>query len=339
MDKENLIILTNEKIYENNGSYCDNIDIKNLSEKLNNYFNVCLIGRKSSQKRFHQINLKNIRIFKNIFSSLYNLSEFTFNKNTKYLIVSITPFTFFNLILLKVFKKKVFIYFRSDGFSEYKKIIGFLGPIIYGAMFFISTKLSILISCRNYILRGRKGLIVRPSQLNDKWLSNKKNSDLSGINLLYVGRLKIEKGVYSLAKILKNKENISLTMLGAENFQLNNFEQKNVEVLRIESNEDKLIDLYDSHNIFILPSFTEGHPMVLLEALSRLRPVIVFKEIEHVIGNKKGIFVSERNYDSLEKTIQHIIKNYKSIQEEMKKNILPTNYKFIEDFKNIILDN
>ena len=79
--------------------------------------------------------------------------------------------------------------------------------------------------------------------------------------------------------------------------------------------------------------------MVLLEALSRLRPVIVFKEIEHVIGNKKGIFVSERNYDSLEKTIQHIIKNYKSIQEEMKKNILPTNYKFIEDFKNIILDN
>ena len=154
-----------------------------------------------------------------------------------------------------------------------------------------------------------------------------------------MGRFKIEKGVYSLAKILKNKENISLTMLGAENFQLNNFEQKNVKVLKIESNEDKLIDLYDSHNIFILPSFTEGHPMALLEALSRLRPVIVFREIEHVIGNKKGIFVSERNYDSLEKTIQHIIKNYKSIQEEMKKNILPTNFKFIEDFKNIILDN
>lgn len=339
MDKENLIILTNEKIYENNGSYCDNIDIKNLSEKLNNYFNVYLIGRKSSQKRFHQINLKNIRIFKNIFSALSNLSKFTFNKSTKYLIVSITPFTFFNLILLKAFNKKVFIYFRSDGFSEYKKIIGFFGSYIYGAMFFISTKLSILISCRNYILRGRKGFIVRPSQLNDKWLLNKKNSDLSRINLLYVGRFKIEKGVYSLAKILKNKENISLTMLGAENFQLNNFEQKNVKVLKIESNEDKLIDLYDSHNIFILPSFTEGHPMALLEALSRLRPVIVFREIEHVIGNKKGIFVSERNYDSLEKTIQHIIKNYKSIQEEMKKNILPTNYKFIEDFKNIILVN
>ena len=128
-------------------------------------------------------------------------------------------------------------------------------------------------------------------------------------------------------------------MLGAENFQLNNFEQKNIKVLKIESNEDKLIDLYDSHNIFILPSFTEGHPMALLEALSRLRPVIIFREIEHVIGNNKGIFVSERNYDNLDKTIQHIINNYKSIQEEMQKNILPTNYRFIEDIKNIILDN
>ena len=79
--------------------------------------------------------------------------------------------------------------------------------------------------------------------------------------------------------------------------------------------------------------------MALLEALSRLRPVIIFKEIEHVIGKKKGIFASERNYDSLEKTIQHIINNYKSIQEEMKKNVLPTNDKFIEDIKNIVSEN
>ena len=128
-------------------------------------------------------------------------------------------------------------------------------------------------------------------------------------------------------------------MVGAEDSQLNIFEQKNIKVLNIETNENNLINLYDSHNIFILPSFTEGHPMALLEALSRLRPVIVFKEIEHVIGKKNGIFVSERNYDSLEKTIQHIINNYKSIQEEMKKNVLPTNDKFIEDIKNIISEN
>ena len=56
----------------------------------------------------------------------------------------------------------------------------------------------------------------------------------------------------------------------------------------------KLINLYDQHSIFILPSYAEGHPMVVLEALSK-RPIIIFKEIKHVIGDFKGIFIADRN--------------------------------------------
>ena len=38
--------------------------------------------------------------------------------------------------------------------------------------------------------------------------------------------------------------------------------------------KQKLMNIFDQHNIFfILPSFTEGQPMALLESLSRLRPV------------------------------------------------------------------
>ena len=169
MNKDNLVILSNEKICINNGYFCDNIDIKNLSEKLNNYFNVYLIGRKSKQKRFHKINIKQIKTYANIFSIFFRLKELLINADSKYLIVSLSPFTFLALILLKIFNKNVFIYFRSDGFLEYKKIIGILGPIIYGAMFYISTKLSLLISCRKYILRGKKGYVILPSQLDDSW--------------------------------------------------------------------------------------------------------------------------------------------------------------------------
>ena len=89
-------------------------------------------------------------------------------------------------------------------------------------------------------------------------------------------------------------------------------------------------------NIFILPSFTEGHPMALLEALARRRPVIVFDEIKHVIGDKKGIFVSKRNYESLLDVINNIKNNYQKIQEEMKQNNLPTNKEFIKQMRNII---
>ena len=78
--------------------------------------------------------------------------------------------------------------------------------------------------------------------------------------------------------------------------------------------------------------------MALLESLSRLRPVIIFKEIEHVVGNKKGIFVSERNAQSLFKVIAHIKDNYKNIQITMKDNHLPTKVNFIKEFEKLISD-
>ena len=45
-------------------------------------------------------------------------------------------------------------------------------------------------------------------------------------------------------------------------------------------NHEELIKIYDEHNIVILPSFTEAHPKVGDEALSRLRPVIIFNDIK-----------------------------------------------------------
>ena len=93
--------------------------------------------------------------------------------------------------------------------------------------------------------------------------------------------------------LIKNKPNISLTIVGAERQTDYKINQSNIKIEITESNKAKLIKYYDDNNIFVLPSFTEGHPMVLLESLARRRPVIIFEEISHVIGDKKGIFVSK----------------------------------------------
>jgi len=146
----------------------------------------------------------------------------------------------------------------------------------------------------------------------------------------------VEKGIFSLIKLIQDKNDIFLTVVGEEKNVTNNINQNNIVVKKNESNKENLIKFYDDHNIFILPSFTEGHPMALLEALARRRPVIVFDEIKHVIGDKKGIFVSKRNYESLLDTINNIKNNYQKIQEEMKQNNLPTNKEFIKQMGNII---
>ena len=50
-----------------------------------------------------------------------------------------------------------------------------------------------------------------------------------------------------------------------------------------------------------LPSFTEGHPMSLLEALARRRPVIIFDEINHVIGEKKEFLFQRETMKAYQK--------------------------------------
>ena len=73
-------------------------------------------------------------------------------------------------------------------------------------------------------------------------------------------------------------------------------------------------------------------------SLARKRPVIIFDDIKHVIGDKKGIFVTKRNFLSFLGTLNNIKKNYKKIQKDMKTNMLPTNKEFIDKFIKFIDD-
>jgi len=336
---EKLFIISNEAIfnYEKN-FFCDNIDLKSTPEGLSNKFKVNIIGRLSKKIRSHKINIKSTNTYSNIFSYMYGVFSSLKEHDSKYLIISISPFTFIACILLKLFKKKPIVYLRSDGYGEYREIFGFFGPMIYHFMFSIISKISLLISCRKYILRNKPGEVVAPSQISNQWLKNHKEFKASKTKLLYVGRIRKEKGIYSLLNIIKEiKLDITLSIVGAEKNSLAQINQDNVHVYEVENNEQNLIKFYDEHNIFILPSYTEGHPMALLEALARLRPVIIFRNIEHVVGEKKGIFIAERNSNSLLEQINYIEKNYKKIQEDMKKNNLPTKKEFLSKISELIL--
>ena len=331
--KNKLFVLTNERISFKEGNfYCDNIDIKNTPEGLSKKLEVNLLGRKSKKTRSHELKLKKIRTFSNIFSYIFYIIKSLNEKNSKYLIISITPYTFMASIILRLCRKKPIVYLRSDGYGEYKVILGKIGQLIYHIMFSIICSFSNLISFGDHILKGKKGKIITPSQIDSVWLKKPRIKEIKNFKLLYVGRFKIEKGVFSLLNIIKNKKNISLTIVGAEQGISQDYNQSNVEILGIEKNKNKLIKHYDNHNIFILPSYTEGYGMVILEALARRLPVVIFEDIKHVVGNKKGIFVTKRNFISLSETLKYIKKNYKKIQREMARNKLSTNKEYIDNF-------
>ncbi len=338
MKSENLAIISNEKTHQkNNKFFCDNIDLKSIPEGLDKNFQIELFLRKSKIERVsHEIQLKKIFVSKGIFPFLYKILRRS-KINEKYLLISLSPYTFCASLLLFILRKKIYLYIRSDGYEEYRCYSKLFGPLIYHVMLSITSKISNMIACRSHLLRGKRGNVVSPSQLNKKWFINRKPANLQKIKILYVGRIKIEKGVFSLLSLFKKiNEDIKIKIVNSEKNYDSNLKIKNVEIVHFKNINDSIISVYDNHNIFILPSFTEAHPQVLDESLARLRPVIIFSEISHVKRNREGIFEAERNHTSLKRVIKFIMENYSKIQNSMRKNNLPTKESFLKEITEIL---
>ena len=125
--------------------------------------------------------------------------------------------------------------------------------MIYGLMFYITLSYASLISCRRHLLRNRKGELVNPSQLNDKWFLPEKKIDTNETKLLYVGRIRVEKGIFSLIEMILNTE-LKLSIVASEIKHRLKKIPSNIEVISHHNKNDSIIQFYDNHNIFILPS-------------------------------------------------------------------------------------
>ena len=129
-----------------------------------------------------QLKVSNIRRSKNLLSYAADIFNSVKIKKSTYLALSISPYTFLGILLLYFLKQKTIVYLRSDGYEEYKCYSKYLGPIIYHIMFTLSSFGAKLIACRSHILKGKNGHVVSPSQLNEKWLTNRKPANLEKIN-------------------------------------------------------------------------------------------------------------------------------------------------------------
>jgi glycosyltransferase involved in cell wall biosynthesis len=333
-------LIVNEKIANKNKFFfCENKDIQSIVNYLSVRFNLIIFSRYSKfikpfkiNNCYKVINFRFIKIFYFLFF-IFNLNK----KKKKILIISVTPFNFFIFLVFKFFFDcKFYLYLRSNGYEEYENIIGKKYVWIYDYMFKCITKYSEVISCQKRLYH-KKCHILYPSELSFNWDKNIKKNYFKNnlINITYVGRFKIEKGIYSLLSIFsKLPENIRLTLVGSGDFvkKIN----KRIRIINFVNNENKLINLYDLSNIIILPSYTEAHPKVIDEALARMRPVIVFNDIKYVINNRYGVFSTKREPKELIKVINFIKKNNLLISLRLKKNKLPKKEVFLKNLYKII---
>ena len=195
-------------------------------------------------------------------------------------------------------------------------------------MFFFFIKKSKIISCYKGLYKGKTHQMLQPSELDKKWLTRRKiSSPKKKIKLLYVGRIRVEKGIFNFLNLFnKLNNNFLLTVVGDKKIQLSN---NRVKFFYFFKKVVSLIRQFDNCHIFVLPSYTEAHPKVIDEALSRIRPVIVFSDIKHVAKDRFGVFVVDRDLNQFSKNISYISENYEKICKKIYKNVLPKKKDFI----------
>ena len=344
---ENLVVLNNEKVSSENGKFFSrNYNFKILPEGLNKYFDVEYIVRRSNVKEEHELKLEKVKCASNIIQFIYFLISTFKKKNTKYYIITITPYTFLAFLFLFLFKKKIFVYLISSGYEEWKFILGSWSVWIYHVMYSIVTSKSTVIALHERLYQKVDGHIIESSTLNKEWLQNLKKPNLDKIRFLNVSRVNPEKGIFEFLEMFNQlKINAEISIVGKiNNLTLKNrFQsiiQKNSNILfpGYISNRESLMEAYDSHNILILPSYTEGQPYVVDESLARRRPVLIFEDIKHIIKGRKGIFVAERNIASVNKAIRYIMQNYFDIQKEIGQNKFPLEEDMFKQISKVIIN-
>jgi glycosyltransferase involved in cell wall biosynthesis len=125
---------------------------------------------------------------------------------------------------------------------------------------------------------------------------------------------------FTLGINLAIQNNLTITIAGPSNnknyfnsIQVPQYDKINIEY---DPSEERLIELYRSHKIFIHPSELEaGHPnLTLLEAASCGLPILGCMENETQFY---GMYKTERNLSQLQQGLEVIYKNYKTYQQNI----------------------
>ncbi len=152
----------------------------------------------------------------------------------------------------------------------------------------------------------------------------------SRLHLLFLGFIIDQKGIFDLVEVIKEHKNdwegkLKLHVGGSHEVdRLNTYIKDNglENLIQYEGwvSGDKKIDLLNLMDAYILPSYTEGLPISILEALSYGKPVITTHVggIPEVVNEKNGYLFTPGDRKAMYEIINSIIDNPAILREKAK---------------------
>ena len=170
-------------------------------------------------------------------------------------------------------------------------------------------------------------IIEIPSAINKSWLYDKKLNISKSIKFLFVGRFERRKGIEEINKAILN---LPINNVDIEFHFVGSIPAKN----QIKSNDFKIIyygeiideeskkKIYDKCDILMCPSYSEGMPNVILEAMSRGLAIMATDvgAVRLLVSEDNGILLNNSNEILIRKAISKIILMDKKLILNMKEN-------------------
>ena len=237
------------------------------------------------------------------------------------------------IIVAKLNKKKISIRNSEEplGATYYadNKILAFLVLILKFFFYNLSDQI-IAISKKSeeslkkiVIFKKKVILILNPYLTNI--LKIKKKRKQKKFSILSIGRITKQKNfdllISSIFNLSKKYKYIELTIVGNGNLfkiiQNKISNQKNIKLIKWKKN---LKPFFLKSDLFILSSYYEGLPNVLIDAVNYEVPCIatdVSGVRDILINGKGGLIIANNNQKELEKNIEYSINNYSKIKKKI----------------------
>lgn len=230
------------------------------------------------------------------------------------------------ITLARFFRRKVIVHVHGGGFKEYyDKNTSFVHKNLL--------KCDTIIALTEYWKEFFEGLgfenvIVVPNIVDSPIIQEKKYHD-DKVHILYLGLITKAKGIYDLLDVINEHKvefdgKITLHIGGnGETITLQNIIKEHgfSNIVKFEGwvSGDKKVELLNNTDVFILPSYTEGLPISILEAMSYSLPVIstpVGGIPEVVRDGENGFLIKPGDKDALFNAIVRLA-NDEELREKM----------------------
>lgn len=183
------------------------------------------------------------------------------------------------------------------------------------------------------IVDRKKTVLIGSSGIDTSYWQNSHKKSSDTIDILFVGRVIIHKGIVELLEaflnLAKKYNDIYLTIVGdvdkgnhfylPKNILENLYSSANIKVVGWQENTKKY---YENSDIFILPSYREGVPRTVLEAMSMSLAIITTNTVgckDTVIHNQSGLLVPIKDSKAIKNALELLI-NSPDLREKFGKN-------------------